>query len=78
MLYKWTIYDEWSNLIREVLLGRMQRGVKGIIITAARGIFAQYGFRKTTMDEIARAAHLAKSSIYHYFRSWESVPPVFT
>ncbi len=54
-------------------MGRAQRGVKGIVIEAARDIFARYGFRKTTMEEIAQAAHLAKSSLYHYFRSKEEI-----
>jgi len=54
-------------------LGRTQRGVKGIVIQAAKSIFARYGFKKTTMDEIAKATHLAKSSIYHYFRSKEEI-----
>lgn len=54
-------------------MGRSQRGVKGIVIQAARTIFAKYGFRKTTMDEIAQASHLAKSSIYHYFHSKEEI-----
>lgn len=54
-------------------MGRTQRGVKGIVIQAAKSIFARYGFKKTTMDEIAKATHLAKSSIYHYFRSKEEI-----
>ena len=47
--------------------------MKGIVIQAAKSIFARYGFKKTTMDEIAKATHLAKSSIYHYFRSKEEI-----
>ena len=39
----------------------------------ARGIFGLFGFRKTTMDEIAQAAHKGKSSIYHYFKSKEQI-----
>lgn len=54
-------------------MSRMQRGVKGIVVEAGRHVFAKYGFRKTTMDEIAKATHLAKSSIYHYFRSKEDI-----
>jgi AcrR family transcriptional regulator len=54
-------------------LGRTQRGVKGIVIQAARIIFSRYGFKKTTMNEIAKETHLAKSSIYHYFRSKEEI-----
>jgi len=50
-----------------------EKDVREIIIEAARGIFARFGFRKTTMDEIAQLAHKAKSSIYHYFKSKEEV-----
>ncbi len=45
---------------------------KKIIITAGQ-IFSHYGFRKTTMDEIARALKMGKSSIYYYFESKEEI-----
>ena len=47
--------------------------VRQNIIDAARDIFARYGFRKATMDDIARAARKGKSSLYHYFKSKEEV-----
>jgi len=47
--------------------------VRETIIEAAREIFARFGFRKATMDEIARAARKGKSSLYHYFKSKEEV-----
>ena len=50
-----------------------EKDVKEMIIEAARGIFARFGFSKTTMDEIAKAAYKAKSSIYHYFKSKEEI-----
>lgn len=37
------------------------------LVEAATDIFLQYGFKKTTLDDIASAAHLQKSSLYHYF-----------
>lgn len=45
---------------------------KKIIISAGQ-IFSRYGFRKTTMDEIARAMKMGKSSIYYYFKSKEEI-----
>ncbi len=45
---------------------------KKIILTAGQ-IFSHYGFRKTTMDEIARALKMGKSSIYYYFESKEEI-----
>jgi AcrR family transcriptional regulator len=43
------------------------------IIMSAGQIFSRYGFRKTTMDEIARALKMGKSSIYYYFNSKEEI-----
>ncbi|RKX70562.1 TetR/AcrR family transcriptional regulator [candidate division WOR-3 bacterium] len=43
------------------------------IIGAAQSLFARFGFRKTTVDEIAKAAHRTKSSVYRYFRSKEDI-----
>jgi AcrR family transcriptional regulator len=45
---------------------------KKIIITAGQ-IFSHYGFKKTTMDEIAGALKMGKSSIYYYFKSKEEI-----
>lgn len=47
--------------------------VKEAIITVARHIFSRFGFRKTTMDEIALASRKGKSSIYYYFTSKEEI-----
>jgi len=43
------------------------------IIISAGTIFSHYGFRKTTMDEIAKALKMGKSSIYYYFSSKEEI-----
>ena len=45
---------------------------KKVIITAGE-IFSHYGFKKTTMDEIANALKMGKSSIYYYFSSKEEI-----
>lgn len=45
---------------------------KKVIITAGQ-IFSHYGFKKTTMDEIAKALKMGKSSIYYYFESKEEI-----
>jgi AcrR family transcriptional regulator len=47
--------------------------VKDTIINVARHIFSRFGFKKTTMDEIAQAARKGKSSIYYYFTSKEEI-----
>jgi AcrR family transcriptional regulator len=47
--------------------------VRGQIVGVARKIFTRYGFKKTTMEEIAAATHKGKSSIYYYFQSKEDI-----
>jgi len=48
-------------------------GTKDRILNIAGSIFGRFGFQKTTVDEIARAAHKAKGSMYYYFRSKEEL-----
>lgn len=43
------------------------------LITAAAQTFDRYGFKKTTMDDIALAAGKGKSSLYYYFKNKEEV-----
>ena len=55
------------------VLRKQQEDIKEIILNVARNIFSKFGFKKTTMDEIAQAAMKAKSSIYYYFKSKEEI-----
>jgi AcrR family transcriptional regulator len=48
-------------------------GNRNSIVEVAREIFAHYGFRKTTMHEIANGVGKGKSSLYYYFSSKEEV-----
>jgi AcrR family transcriptional regulator len=43
------------------------------ILKVAMHIFSKFGFQKTTVDEIAKAAHKAKGSVYYYFRNKEEL-----
>ena len=45
---------------------------KKIILTSGQ-IFSRFGFKKTTMEEVARALKMGKSSIYYYFKSKEEI-----
>jgi AcrR family transcriptional regulator len=40
---------------------------------AARALFVSQGYRHTTVDEIAEAAHLTKGAVYFYFRNKEAL-----
>ncbi len=51
----------------------MRRDVKQGIVSVAQKTFKRFGFRKTTMDEIAYAARKGNSSLYYYFKSKEEV-----
>ena len=41
------------------------------ILRTAREIFSKYGYKKTTLDDIANAVRKGKSSLYYYFSSKE-------
>ena len=43
------------------------------ILKIAREIFSKYGFKKTTLDDIASAVRKGKSSLYYYFKSKEDL-----
>ncbi len=47
--------------------------VKEEIVTGAGEIFSRFGYRKTTVAEIAQRVNKAKSSIFHYFNSKEEI-----
>ena len=42
---------------------------KNRIIATTKELIAQYGFKKTTMDEIATNARMGKSTMYYYFKN---------
>ena len=46
---------------------------RAAILDAALRVFGQYGYRRTTMDDIAREAGIAKGTIYLSFASKEEV-----
>jgi AcrR family transcriptional regulator len=46
---------------------------RGAIIEAARGRFLRFGPRKTTMDEVARAAGCSRTTLYAHFRNMEDL-----
>ena len=42
---------------------------RGTILAAAFEVFMSYGFRKTSMDDIARAAGMSRPALYQVFRN---------
>jgi AcrR family transcriptional regulator len=43
------------------------------IVKVSSEIFSKYGYKRTTMDEIARALRKGKSSIYYYYKSKDEI-----
>lgn len=50
-----------------------KRATRQAIIAAAVRLFAEQGFEKTSIDQIARAAGIGKGTIYGYFRAKEEI-----
>ncbi len=46
---------------------------RGEILTAAVEVFLRYGYRRTSMDDLARAANISRPGLYLYFASKEAV-----
>ena len=43
------------------------------LLEAAFGVFARYGYRKTSMDEVARAAQISRQGLYLHFANKEDL-----
>jgi AcrR family transcriptional regulator len=46
---------------------------KGKALRAAQELFGRYGFKKTTVDEIAEAAGMSKRTVYEVLKSKENI-----
>lgn len=51
----------------------VERGTRDAILDASDRIMARYGFRKMTMDDLAKEAGVGKRTIYLHFKSKEDV-----
>ena len=47
------------------------------IIESARKLFTKYGYKKVSMDEIAREANVSKKTVYAYFKDKEELLKYF-
>ena len=47
--------------------------VRNSILEVARDLFAKFGYKKTTMEDIAQALGKGKSSLYYYFKNKEEI-----
>ncbi len=46
---------------------------RAALLEAAFGVFARFGYRKTSMDEVARAAHISRQGLYLHFANKEDL-----
>lgn len=46
---------------------------KEMVIKSARELFTKYGYKKVSMDEIAKQANVTKKTIYSYFKDKDSI-----
>lgn len=49
------------------------RSRKAAILVAAQPVFLRYGYRKTSMDDVARAADVSRQGLYVHFASKEDL-----
>lgn len=54
-------------------LSRIQQRNRGKILDAALEVFSQYGYRGSTLDQIAQEAGLSKPNILYYFEGKEEI-----
>ena len=52
---------------------RIQEANRGIILDAALEIFSTYGFRGTTIDQIAAKADMSKPNLLYYFKRKDDI-----
>ncbi len=55
------------------LLSSGQDAIRNAILDAARDLFARFGYKKTTMEDIAQILRKGKSSLYYYFKNKEEI-----
>ncbi len=53
--------------------GPLPKDKHEIILAAAKQLFGQYGYRRTSIDDIAQKARIAKGTVYLYFKSKEDI-----
>jgi len=46
---------------------------RNTLLEAAQGVFLRYGFKKTSMDDLARAAGLSRQGLYLHFKTKEAL-----
>lgn len=61
--------DRWKRHVKKLPADERKRD---IMLVAAR-LFHESGYHNTSMNDVAKAAGIAKPTLYHYFRSKEEI-----
>jgi len=67
------LLEHKTNMVENYNQAILMYEKKERILKSAEKLFARFGFRKTTMNEIARDVRMGKSTLYYYFKSKENV-----
>ncbi len=62
-----------ANALAPVKRTRIQAANQRRILAAALDLFSRFGFRGTTIDQIAERAAMSKSNLLYYFRSKDEI-----
>lgn len=65
-------YD-YGNKFPKLQSKHLSDNKKQVILDAAKELFLYYGFKKTTVNEIAQKAKVGKGTIYLYYRTKEEI-----
>ncbi len=65
--------EKGINMQSDIEIGSKKNAARENILKIAREIFSKYGYKKTTLDDIANAVRKGKSSLYYYFESKEDL-----
>lgn len=60
-------------MTQELTPGPSNDSVRAAILDSARELFARFGYKKTTMEDIAQSLGKGKSSLYYYFKNKEEI-----
>ncbi|MBN2744746.1 TetR family transcriptional regulator [Breznakibacter xylanolyticus] len=60
-------------MTQELTPGALNDSVQTAILESARELFARFGYKKTTMEDIAQVLGKGKSSLYYYFKNKEEI-----
>ena len=54
-------------------MGKQETDNRSGILDVARSVFAEYGFKKVTMDDIAVKLGMTRSALYYYYKNKEDI-----